>query len=137
MTYAGDLTPVEAWELLQRDPGAVLVDVRTEPEWMFVGIPDVSPLGKKLVAVSWNHWPGGVRNERFLDELAAAGVPGEGPVLFICRSGARSAAAATAAAEAGITPAYNVAEGFEGDLDELSHRGGSGWRAAGLPWRQS
>lgn len=137
MTYAGDLTPTEAWELLDRDPDAVLVDVRSEAEWMFVGIPDVTSLGKKLVTVSWNHWPGGTRNEGFLDELAAAGVPEAGPVLFICRSGARSKAAAATATRAGLSPSYNVSEGFEGDLDDEGHRGATGWRARGLPWRQS
>lgn len=137
MTYAGDLTPPEAWDVLQQEPEAVLVDVRSEAEWMFVGLPDVTGLGKKLVTVSWNHWPGGARNPRFLEELTEAGVTGEGPVLFICRSGARSKAAAVAATEAGIAPSYNVSEGFEGDLDEAGHRGGNGWRAHGLPWRQS
>jgi rhodanese-related sulfurtransferase len=137
MTYAGDLTPPEAWELLDRDPEAVLVDVRTEAEWLFVGVPDLTPVGKKLVTVSWNHWPQGTRNDSFLEELTAAGVTGEGPVLFICRSGARSRSAAVLATGAGIAPSYNVSEGFEGDLDEVGRRGGNGWRAAGLPWRQS
>jgi rhodanese-related sulfurtransferase len=137
MTYAGDLTPPEAWELLEREPGAVLVDVRSEAEWMFVGVPDLTGLGKKLVAVSWNHWPGGTRNARFLDELEEAGIPAADTVLFLCRSGVRSRAAAIAATQAGITTAYNVSEGFEGDLDEAGHRGGNGWRAHGLPWRQS
>jgi rhodanese-related sulfurtransferase len=137
MTYAGDLTPTEAWELLHRDPEAVLVDVRTEAEWMFVGVPDLTPVGKKLVTVSWNRWPEGTRNLGFLEELTAAGVDGEGPVLFICRSGVRSRAAAITATTAGIAPSYNVGEGFEGELDESGHRGGNGWRAAGLPWRQS
>jgi rhodanese-related sulfurtransferase len=137
MDYAGDLTPLEAWDLLDRDPGAVLVDVRSEAEWIFVGLPDVTALGKKLVTVSWNHWPGGTRNPHFLDQLAARGVTGGEPVLFICRSGARSRSAAVAATAAGIAPSFNVAEGFEGDLDEAGHRGSNGWRAHGLPWRQS
>jgi rhodanese-related sulfurtransferase len=137
MTYAGDLSPTEAWALLERDPEAVLVDVRSEAEWIFVGVPDVTDLGKKLVMVSWNHWPGGARNPQFLEELAAAGVAGEGPTLFICRSGARSQAAALAATQAGVAPSYNVSEGFEGDLDGSGHRGSTGWRARGLPWRQS
>lgn len=135
MTYAGDLTPTEAWELLDRDPEAVLVDVRTEAEWVFVGVPDLTVLGKRLVTVPWNHWPTGTRNERFLDQLADAGVT-TGPVVFICRSGQRSQGAAIAATRAGLAPAYNVSEGFEGDLDEHGHRGRAGWRARGLPWRQ-
>ncbi|HEU4513640.1 MAG TPA: rhodanese-like domain-containing protein [Nocardioidaceae bacterium] len=136
MTYAGDLSPTEAWELLDRDPEAVLVDVRSEAEWMFVGVPDVTDLGKKLVTVQWNLWPEGTRNGRFLEQLTAAGVT-RGPVVFICRSGQRSQGAASAATSAGIGPSYNVADGFEGQLDGESHRGNGGWRAHGLPWRQS
>lgn len=136
MTCAGELHPRAAWELLDRDPEAVLVDVRSEAEWMFVGLPDVTDLGKKVVTVSWNLWPSGRHNESFLEELADAGVPGRGPVLFICRSGVRSRAAAELATQVGITPSYNVSHGFEGDLDDLGHRGGAGWRASGLPWRQ-
>lgn len=137
MTYAGDLDPTEAWTLLGRDPAAVLVDVRSEAEWTFVGLPDVTALGKKLVTVAWNHWPDGTPNEEFVEDLRALGVDGSGPVLFICRSGARSQAAAAAATAAGIAPSYNVSEGFEGGLDDAGHRGVGGWRSAGLPWRQS
>lgn len=136
MTYAGELSPSEAWGLLATDPEAVLVDVRSEAELMFVGAPDVTDLGKKLVTVEWNHWPSGQRNESFLEELRDKGVT-EGPVLFLCRSGVRSRAAAAEATAAGLAPSYNVREGFEGDLDAHHHRGGGGWRACGLPWRQS
>lgn len=134
MTYAGDLTPTEAWDLLAREPEAVLVDVRSEAEWMFVGVPDLAELDKKLVMLSWTYWPSGERNPTFAETLAGLGLTT--PVLFICRSGARSRSAAIAATAAGIGPSYNVAEGFEGDLDAEGHRGGSGWRARGLPWRQ-
>lgn len=136
MTYAGELTPTEAWELLDRDPEAVLVDVRSEAEWMFVGLPDVSALGKRLVTAVWSHWPSGARNEQFLADLSKAGVR-SGPVVFLCRSGHRSQGAAAAATSAGITPSYSVRTGFEGELDEHGHRGSTGWRACGLPWRQS
>ena len=136
MTYAGELSPSEAWGLLAREPEAVLVDVRSEAELMFVGVPDITDLGKKLVTVEWNHWPSGLRNDSFVEELRDAGVTA-GPVLFICRSGVRSRGAATEATAAGIGPSYNVREGFEGDLDAHHHRGGAGWRACGLPWRQS
>ena len=135
--HAGDLTPAQAWALLESDPEAVLVDVRTEAEWQFVGVPDTSPLGRRPVLVEWNTAEG--PNEGFLDDLAAAGVPADttAPVLFLCRSGQRSVAAAQAATQAGMRRAHNVAEGFEGPLDAEHHRGGSGWRAAGLPWHQS
>jgi len=79
-----------------------------------------------------------VFNRVEIDDLVAAGVtPSERPVVFLCRSGNRSIGAAEAATEAGIAPAYNVLDGFEGNLDENKHRGGTGWKAVGLPWKQS
>jgi rhodanese-related sulfurtransferase len=137
MPYAGDLTPQEAWDLLSGDPDAVLVDVRTSAEWSWVGVPDLARIGKRVVTVEWNRWPKGERNAAFLDEMRAAGVREGVPVAFLCRSGHRSVAAAEAATAAGLGPAYNVAHGFEGPLDDGGHRGSAGWRAEGLPWRQS
>jgi rhodanese-related sulfurtransferase len=137
MPYAGDITPRQAYELLAQDRDAVLVDVRTRAEWNYVGVPDLRALGKEVVQLEWQRYPDGAPNHAFLAELAAAGVGPDRPALFLCRSGVRSAAAADAASRAGYTRAYNVAEGFEGPLDADGHRGASGWRAAGLPWRQS
>ncbi|MEU4838674.1 rhodanese-like domain-containing protein [Nocardia testacea] len=138
MSYAGDIGPEQAWELLSENPDAVLVDVRTEAEWKFVGVPDTSAIAKPTLLVEWVDSTG-ARNTEFLDQLRSAlsDRPADAPVLFLCRSGQRSAHAADAATAAGIAPAYNISEGFEGPLDELGHRGGSGWRAHGLPWRQS
>lgn len=143
MSYAGDITPEEAWKLLADDPEAVLVDCRTEAEWRFVGVPDVSSLQRdvasprEVVYVEWNRSDGS-HNDRFVDDLVSAGVtPGERPVVFLCRSGNRSIGAAEAATGAGMTPSFNVLDGFEGNLDEAGHRGATGWKAVGLPWRQS
>jgi rhodanese-related sulfurtransferase len=137
VSYAGDITPEEAWKLLSDNPEAVLVDCRTDAEWRFVGVPDISDLGREVVYVQWSGVDG-TRNDQFVDELIEAGVtPGEGPVVFLCRSGNRSIGAAEAATAAGIAPSFNVVDGFEGHLDDDRHRGGSGWRAVGLPWRQS
>ena len=138
MSYAGDIGPQQAWELLTENPDAVLVDVRTEAEWKFVGVPDTSAIAKPTLLVEWVDGTG-TRNSGFLDQLrsALADRPADAPVLFLCRSGQRSAHAADAATAAGIAPSYNISEGFEGPLDELGHRGGAGWRAQGLPWRQS
>jgi rhodanese-related sulfurtransferase len=104
-----------------------------------VGGPDVGGLGRAAALVEWVGYPSGAVNPNFLAQLAGAGVAaGDGcPVLFLCRSGVRSVAAANAATAAGFGPAYNIVGGFEGDLDAAAHRGGSGWRAAGLPWKQS
>lgn len=137
MSYAGDITPLEAWDLLRDNPDAVLVDCRTSAEWQWVGVADISGLGRDVVYVEWNA-ANGTHNDGFVDDLVAQGVaPGERPVVFLCRSGNRSIGAAEAATAAGIAPSYNVLDGFEGNLDEFGHRGGTGWRAIGLPWRQS
>ena len=137
MSYAGDITPEESWKLLSENPEAVLVDCRTDAEWRWVGVPDLSPLGREVVFVEWNHGTG-QHNDNFVSDLIAAGVtPGERPVVFLCRSGNRSIPAAEIATEAGIAPSYNMLDGFEGQLDEHGHRGGNGWRALGLPWKQS
>ena len=139
MSYAGDITPLEAWKLLSDNPRAVLVDVRTEAEWRFVGVPDLSSLGREVVYIEWNA-SDGTRNESFADELKERVPPAaadeERPVVFLCRSGNRSIGAAEVATEAGLTPAYNVLDGFEGHLDANGHRGETGWRAVGLPWKQ-
>jgi rhodanese-related sulfurtransferase len=133
--YAGDVDPQQAWEMLESDPDTVIVDCRTEAEWSFVGVPDVSGLGRQVTFVPWNHFPSG-HNERFVDDLRAAGIgPGQ-PVVFLCRSGQRSIGAAVAATEAGLGPAYNIAEGFEGAVGPEGHRDVEGWKVRGLPWRQ-
>lgn len=135
--YAGDVNPQTAWKILSDDPTAVLVDVRSEPEWRFVGLPDLSKLSKKPVCVSWELHPDMRRNPSFGDELAASGVGPAQTVLFICRSGSRSRHAATAQTALGFRRCYNVAEGFEGPRNEQGHRGvRGGWKAAGLPWTQ-
>lgn len=128
--YQGELTPAEAHALLQQAPGAKLVDVRTRAEWDWVGrVPGA-------VEIEWNQYPGGVRNPNFVAELKRQVDP-EALVVFLCRSGARSIGAATAATEAGYNNCYNILEGFEGDKDANGHRGNiGGWRKAGLPWIQ-
>lgn len=137
MSYAGDITPEQAWRLLSEDPAAVLVDVRTEAEWRFVGVPDLSSLGRDAVYIEWN-CSDGTRNENFVADLLEQVPAGtDRPVVFLCRSGNRSIGAAEAATEAGIAPSYNVLDGFEGHLDAAGQRGATGWKAIGLPWKQS
>ncbi len=138
MSYAGDITPEQAWKLLGENPEAVLVDVRTDAEWRFVGVPDLSSLGREVVYIEWNRLDG-TRNDNFAAELAEQlpSAEGDRPVIFLCRSGNRSISAAEAATAAGIAPSYNVLDGFEGNLDAEHHRGGAGWRAIGLPWKQT
>jgi rhodanese-related sulfurtransferase len=133
--YAGDVAPGQAWTLLAE--GGELVDVRTQAEWSFVGVPDVSSLGGDVRLIEWQGFPSGQPNTHFLAELASAVPDKATPVLFLCRSGARSAAAAKAATAAGYARAYNVSDGFEGPKDADGHRGTTaGWKMEGLPWTQ-
>lgn len=138
------IDPVAAYRLLESHTSSALIDVRTRAEWSFVGVPELSATGRPLWLVEWVGFPGLARNPAFLDELSDQ-MDGSVPerLLFICRSGARSLAAAEAAAAAlaaqGVDAhCANVAEGFEGDLDAEGRRGRiNGWKARGLPWRQS
>ena len=142
MGYAGDITATEAWALLQSDPKAQLVDVRTAAEWTFVGVPDLSQAGRGAILVEWQIFPDMRRNAEFdsavCERLRAAGAIEATPIAFLCRSGGRSQSAARALTARGFSKCFNVAGGFEGDLDARRHRGVvSGWKASGLPWIQS
>lgn len=142
MSYAGNISPKDAWELLKGDPKAQLVDVRTAAEWNFVGVPDLSGVGRAAILVEWQAFPGMSRNQQFersvSEQLKAAGANGDTPIAFLCRSGARSQAAATAMTVAGFSKCFNVAGGFEGDLNAGRHRSeASGWKADGLAWIQT
>jgi len=135
--YEGDLTAAEGWKFLEEDADAVLIDVRTIAEWIYVGLPDVSHLGRTVVCVQWNQWPNMDVNPDFVSHLEAEGVTRDRPLLLICRSGVRSRDAAVALTSAGFGPCYNISDGFEGDLDAMKHRGKkNGWKVAGLPWVQ-
>ena len=134
LAYRGSLTPAEAGELLQLAPHAKLVDVRTRAELDWVG-----RIGDDIdcTEIEWMTYPGMKPNPHFLAHLDQQ-VDKESLVLFICRSGARSQAAAVAATQAGFSACYDILDGFEGGLDGEHHRNVlSGWRAEGLPWMQS
>jgi rhodanese-related sulfurtransferase len=136
--YAGEVSVTEAYDRIRNTPSALLIDVRSDAEWNFVGTPDLSSLGREPLLVSWQVFPGMKLNAAFVETLKARVADRDTPLFFICRSGARSRAAAIAMTEAGYSQAFNVAGGFEGDLDTARHRGNTGgWKAAGLPWKQS
>lgn len=135
MSRGEDLTPRQAWDVLRENPEAVLVDVRTDAEWAFVGVPDTRETGARTIFEQWSTLSDGPDPARFVAAVTAQVDPGT-PVLLLCRSGQRSDAAADALAAAGLGPTHNVLDGFEGPLDDHAHRGAAGWRADGLPWRQ-
>ena len=133
------LTPLEAWDKLEKEPRAVLIDVRSSMEFLFVG----HPMGS--VHVAWIDAPDWVVNPHFVTEVRQVMLGGVGleehgsdaPVLLICRSGKRSLEAGRILINSGFKYVFNIAEGFEGELDEAHHRSTTGgWRFHGLPWEQ-
>lgn len=139
--YAGDVAPDTAWFALQNDPQARIVDVRTQPEWTYVGVVDTGAKASDPIMQEWQVWPQMSVDAAFIDKLAVqieqSGADKAAPLYFLCRSGVRSLAAALAMTQAGYDKCYNIAGGFEGDVNGERHRGTlNGWKAAGLPWRQ-
>lgn len=137
-----EMVSSDAWALLAEQPDSILVDVRTLAEWSFVGVPELSDIGKAAVLMEWQQYPSMAVApdfaENLLVHLAQQGVGSDAPLLFICRSGARSLSAAAAIEATGQQRRLiNVSDGFEGPLDQGGHRGSvAGWKAANLPWRQ-
>lgn len=135
--YAGDVSPSEAWAMLEQDSAAVLVDVRSDAEWRHVGLPDLDNLGKQTVCAAWQCYPDMRQNQNFIEEVRLSGVSPDQKVLLLCRSGVRSRYAAAALTAQGFGHCYNITEGFEGPPDDQGHRSTqAGWKFAGLPWRQ-
>jgi rhodanese-related sulfurtransferase len=132
LPYAGALLPTESFELLQLDPSVRLVDVRTRAELDWVGRPAID--GAQYAHIEWIRYPGSVPNPEFIAQLREVAGP-DTPILFLCRSAARSKLAAVVAQREGFAKAYDLLEGFEGDKDSQGHRKTvSGWCFRGLPW---
>ena len=137
--YAGDISPAEAWEKMKE--GALLVDVRSRPEWTFVGTVQPEEGMAEPIGLEWQVYPAMQVDPGFpgklVGQVEGQGAGHETPLLFLCRSGVRSLAAARAMAANGFPNSYNIAGGFEGNPDGEGHRGRvNGWKAEGLPWRQ-
>lgn len=132
-SYRGDISPSETFERLRASDRAYLIDVRTDAEWNFVGLPAV----ERLLRISWQVYPRMEQDSDFVGKVERAGLEKDDEIFLLCRSGVRSAAAADALTRAGFENCYNVAQGFEGDKDKNGHRGTvGGWKHAGLPWVQ-
>ncbi len=133
------ISPEEAWAIMQKEPRTVMIDVRSDMEFLFVG----HPVG--AIHIPWIDYPDWRLNANFVTEvrkLVLGGIchetPNSGvPILLICRSGKRSLEAGNLLVKEGFCDVYNVGEGFEGELDEQHHRSTrGGWRFHGLPWEQ-
>ena len=120
--YAGDVSAEVAWDVLGQNKGAVLIDVRSQGEWTQLGVPDLASVGKTALLIEWETQTG--PNPNFATQVEDAVADQDGVAIFICRSGARSAAAAAAMAARGYSKCYNLVGGADV----------GGWNAAGLPW---
>ena len=133
-----NVTPKAAWQALQDDPQAQLVDVRTDIEWNTIGVPDLSLAEKQPKLVAWQMAPSMQVNAGFVAQMQQVGLTPEHHIYYLCRSGVRSLAAGHAAIAAGFPHAYNILDGFEGPPDQTGQRGHlAGWQADALPWRKS
>ncbi len=133
------LSPTDAFEFLQHNNRAILVDIRSSMEFLFVG----HPVG--AVHIPWIDEPDWDINPNFVTEvrkLLLGGIACDAdqscaPVILICRSGKRSHDAGIALLKAGLTDVFHVDEGFEGELNEHHQRSTiGGWRFHKLPWEQ-
>ncbi len=131
------VTSLEAWEICQKDPRALLIDVRSSMEFLFVGHP------QGALHIPWIDEPDWVINENFVTEIRKLALGGlhetndDVPIILVCRSGNRSDDAGNVLVESGMKNVYHIDEGFEGKLDNDHHRSTvGGWRYHGLPWEQ-
>ena len=127
----------ECFEKLSIEVNSQLIDVRTKPEWTYVGVPDLSSINKKVIFVSWQVYPEMGTNKFFENQILESNIKKDNNLYFICRSGNRSNNAAKFLTSRGFANCYNVIDGFEGNLDHEHHRSTiEGWKYHNLPWRQ-
>lgn len=131
-------TPEETFAALQGTANALLVDVRTRAEWAYVGLPDLATVGAEPILLEWQKFPDMTVDPNFGQALERACPDKDTALYFLCRSGVRSLAAAREMRARGYANVFNISDGFEGPPDDSGHRGNrAGWKASGLPWRQS
>jgi rhodanese-related sulfurtransferase len=136
-SHAGDVLAQEVWKYVTDAP-AIIVDVRTAPEWKFSGIPNMNGTHGKLATISWVRYPDFDANPAFISDIQQAAPDKEHPIFFLCKTGGRSHQAANVVAALGYSQCYNILHGFEGDANDARQRGKiNGWKAAGLPWTQA
>ncbi len=136
--YSGNISPQTAWDTLKTTENAWLIDVRTQAEWAFVGQVNIASLNKTPLYIEWQSFPNGQQNTEFLTQCENHIDNKTAYIFFLCRSGARSTAAARYVHKHGYQYVYNIDGGFEGDHDAQAHRGKiNGWKASELLWQQN
>ena len=132
-----NISSQECFEILSNKADAYLIDVRTQPEWQLVGVPDLSSINQETIFISWQIYPDMNENKNFKKQIFDRGIQKENNLYFICRSGQRSRYAANLLIENGFSNCFNIHDGFEGDLNQQNKRSLiNGWKYNNLPWKQ-
>ena len=132
-----EFSSLKCFEILSINPNSHLIDVRTEPEWNYVGIPDLSSIKKQALCISWKIYPEMSVNNNFEKQIIKFNIQKNNNLYFICRSGNRSYDAAKFLISKGFTNCFNVSDGFEGKLNQHNKRASiDGWKFHNLPWKQ-
>ena len=132
-----NITSIECFNKLSEISNSYLIDIRTKPEWEFIGVPDLSSLNKKTIFIAWNEYPEMNVNNKFIDQVAGVNIEKNDNIFLLCRSGRRSFYAAMYLVSCGYKHSFNVSDGFEGDKNELNQRSTiNGWKYNDLPWQQ-
>ena len=132
-----NIASVECFNQLSEIFNSYLIDVRTKPEWEFIGTPNLSSINKKTIFISWHIYPQLKINPFFENQITELNIKKNDKLFFICRSGGRSFQAAKFLSHSGYNYCYNVSDGFEGDKNNLNQRTTiNGWKFNNLPWKQ-
>lgn len=112
------ITSILAANLLREDQNSIMIDVRTEEEWA-EGITkcDSTP----TIFLSLYTGSSRIFNNHFIDDFKTLELPKNMTLLFLCKSGGRSAMAAELISKLGYTQCINIIDGF------------TGWKACNLP----
>ena len=131
----------EAFEEINSNAGALLIDVRSELEWKKIGIPDLGDLNENLILLELQSMPSMEYNQNFLVELEEAlNDKNVNNVMFICKAGVRSQAAAVQSMGVLLNKnksikICNISDGFEGKGFSIFGDKAPGWKNSGLPWK--
>ena len=132
-----NITSIECFNKLSEISNSYLIDIRTKPEWEFIGVPDLSSLNKKTIFISWHMYPEMKINSLFENQITESNIKKNDNLFLICRSGNRSSDAAEFLTSHGFTNCFNVKDGFEGEIGPNHQRSTiNGWKYCKLPWKQ-
>jgi rhodanese-related sulfurtransferase len=157
-----DILSIEAYDMLNTVPNTYLIDVRTRPEYQFIGHP---PSAYLFPYYFWNgnlvkknetwEYQFDIRNKDFVEHISKQ-FQKTNNLLILCRDGTRSILAARDLIKSGFKSVYNVKDGFEGPpfpyfedenrhkfyrqlanrnkIPSYNHRRFYGWQWWNLPW---